>query len=115
MRARTMRDPSARRIPSVRRVSARSDVASYVTAPFSKAAAYHPLGKLFVITGAANQHAAEEQALAAATTIRRATAATARFLYASNNEVLIGRRAKTPITPASAASQPPASPLKVAP
>ena len=110
-------DPA--RIPSVQEsVRQRSDVAGYLTAPSSKAAAYHPQGKLFVITGAANQHAAEEQALAVCNDDPARNGRNGPcFLYASNNEVLIGRRAKAPVTPAPVASQPPAqiSPLKVAP
>jgi len=110
-------DPA--RIPSVQEsVRQRSDVAGYVTAPSSKAAAYHPLGKLFVITGAADQHAAEEQALAACNDDPARNGRNGPcFLYASNNEVMISRRSKTPVTSAPTASQPPAqiSSLKAAP
>jgi hypothetical protein len=53
------------RIPAVNsELRRRPDVASYRTATGAKAAAYHPWGRLFIVTNAPGQFEAEEQALA---------------------------------------------------
>ena len=53
------------RIPISSPMRARALTSSaYISAPGFKAVAYHPLGGLFIVTGAPSQHAAEEQALA---------------------------------------------------
>jgi hypothetical protein len=97
-------DPA--RIPTIQRgVRERKDVISYSSAPSPKAAAYHPTGRLFIVTGAAAQRAAEEQALAVCNgdPIRNGQSG-ACYLYASNNEVVLSRHSKNPITPAATAA-----------
>ena len=54
------------RIPSLPAdVRRRPDVVGYVSAPNFKAAAYHSIGRIFIITSAPSQLAAEEQVLTA--------------------------------------------------
>jgi Caspase domain len=100
------------RVPSVRRdVRQRNDVLGYSSAPSPKAAAYHPSGKLFIITGAAAQRAAEEQALSAcnADPIRNGQGGPC-YLYASNADVVLPRHSRVAITSAGISSASPASP-----
>jgi hypothetical protein len=91
-------DPA--RIPKLQQgVLEGKDVISYASAPSSKAAAYHPDGKLFIVTGAATQRVAEEQALSLC---NGDPARNGRdgpcYLYSSNNDVVLARRSKTAIT-----------------
>jgi hypothetical protein len=78
---------------------------SYASAPSSKAAAYHPVGKLFIVTGAATQRAAEEQALSVCNgdPTRNGRGGSC-YLYSANNEVVLSRHSKIPITPVGPAA-----------
>jgi Caspase domain len=84
-------------------VRARPDVVGYLSAPNFKAAAYHPKGRLFVVSGAASQRAAEAQALDACNTdpSRRGQGGPC-FLYAASNDVVLPRRTTAPIAAAPA-------------
>lgn len=100
-------------IPSVMQgVRQRPDVAGYLSAPNSKAAAYHPNGFLFIVTGAANLRDAEERVLALCNDDpARSGRGGPCYLYASNDDVVLSRRSKVPIAPAGAiAQQEPAKP-----
>jgi hypothetical protein len=75
----------------------RADVASYRVATGSKAAAYHPWGRLFVVTGAAGQFEAEEQALAQCNNDPgRKGADGPCFLYAVGDHVVLPQRLTKP-------------------
>ena len=82
-------------LDSVRR---RPDVASYATGSEPKAAAYHPWGRLFVVTGATNQGSAEEQALrdCNADPEQRQGANGPCFVYARGNQVILPERRRHP-------------------
>ena len=83
-------------------VRTRSDVAGYLSAPNFKAAAYHPKGRLFVVSGAASQRAAEAQTLDACNTDpSRHGQGGPCFLYAASNNVVLPRRATAPIAAAA--------------
>jgi uncharacterized caspase-like protein len=89
----------------------RPDVVSYSSAPGFKAAAYHARGDLFIISGAPNQHAAEERVLAVCNADPSRQGKTGPcYLYASNNDVVLPRRSSTPITAAAAIDTPPIKP-----
>jgi class 3 adenylate cyclase len=83
--------------PSVR---TRADVLAYRSASGPKAAAIHPWGVLHIVTDAANQRDAETKALAACTAdpIHRGRDMPC-YLYAVGNQVVLPRRASSPITP----------------
>jgi hypothetical protein len=109
------------RIPAVRaEVAQRLDVAGYSTAASPKASAFHAAGMLHVVTGAASQRAAEEQALRACNDdpLRKTAGAGGPcHLYSVDNRVVLPLRATGAITsaaPAAAKSEPaattPASP-----
>jgi hypothetical protein len=75
----------------------RADVASYRAATGSKAAAYHPWGRLFVVTGATGQFEAEEQALAQCNNDPgRKGADGPCFLYAVGDHVVLPQRLTKP-------------------
>ncbi|SDR35900.1 Uncharacterized protein, contains caspase domain [Rhizobiales bacterium GAS113] len=100
-------DPS--HIPSVKlALRQRSDVANYWQAPSPKAMAYHPAGNLFVVSAAPSQNAAEQRALADCNSdpARNGRDGSC-YLYAVNNDVVLARRSKEPITPAAGLSAPP--------
>jgi hypothetical protein len=83
--------------PNVRR---QASILGYSAAPAPKAAAYSPAGgRVFTVTGAADQRAAEEQALRAceADTERRRFGA-ACFLYAVVNQVVLTQRRREPLS-----------------
>jgi hypothetical protein len=106
------------RMPYVQRgVRERADVTSYVSAPAPKAAAYHPTGRLFIVTAAAAQRAAEEQALSACNgDPARNGANGVCYLYAAGTDVVLGRHLSAPLTPAApgaAAATNPASAPRV--
>ena len=83
-------------------VRTRSDVAGYLSAPNFKAAAYHPKGRLFVVSGATSQRAAEAQTLDACNTDpSRHGQGGPCFLYAASNDVVLPRRATAPIAAAA--------------
>jgi hypothetical protein len=100
------------RIPSVRAaVRQRPDILGYLSAPSFKAAAFYPFGNFFVVTGAPSQHDAELQALALCNDDPQSGGRGGPcYLYASNNDVVLPRRSKTPITAANAVAQQAASP-----
>jgi len=87
-------DPA--QIPLLQRgVREREDVVAYASAPLPKAAAYHPTGKLFIVTGAPSLEAAELEALS---TCNKDPARNGQngpcYLYASDNEVVLPRHSK---------------------
>ncbi len=91
-------DPA--RIPAANDgVRQRADVIGYRAQPGAKAAAYHPWGRIFIVT-AASQNAAEVQALAAcnADPDRKGEAGPC-LLYAVGDQVILSKRATTPLTP----------------
>ena len=77
----------------------RTDVAGYRRAAGPKAAALHPWGRLFIVTGAQTQRAAEEQALASCNRDpdRSGKDGTC-LLYAVDNLVVLPRRLNAPMT-----------------
>ena len=86
-------------IPAAREnVRRRQDVASYRSAAGPKAAAYHPWGQLFVVTGAASQFAAEEKALADCNndTDRKGRDGPC-FIYAIGDQVVLPQRHLMPV------------------
>jgi hypothetical protein len=91
-------DPA--RIPAATQaLRQRADVVGYPTAPGYKAAALHPWGRLFLVTGAATQRAAEEDALAAC---NRDPDRDGRdgpcLLYAVDSQVVLPKRLSAPLT-----------------
>jgi hypothetical protein len=87
----------------------RPDVVGYPSAASFKAAAYHPIGRLFIVAGASSQHAAEEQALAACNDDPSRQGKTGPcYLYASSNDVVLPRHSRAPLAAATAASDSPA-------
>jgi hypothetical protein len=90
----------------------RTDILKYHSAPAPKAAALTPRGdRMFTVVGAANQRAAEEEALRQcnAEPIRRQN--TACFLYAAADRVVLALRLTAPLSgpETPAASPPPAA------
>ena len=87
-------------LPGVRE---RPDLATYRSASGPKAAAYHPnRGRVFVVAGASTQRGAEEEALKACNADPdRNGADGACFLYAILDQVVLPRRSKDPLTPAT--------------
>jgi len=89
----------------------RTDILEYRSAPAPKAAALTPRGdRMFTVVGAANQRAAEEEALRqcnAAPVRRRNTAC---FLYAAADRVVLALRLTAPLSgPETPAASPPAA------
>jgi hypothetical protein len=85
--------------PAMRR---RADVAYYRLAQAPKAVAFTPnRGHVFIVTGAASQRAAEEEALKAcdADPQRKADNGLC-FLYAAGDQVVLPRRLKEPVSAA---------------
>ena len=78
----------------------RADIAKYRSAPGPKAAAYHPGGgRVFTVSAAGSQRAAEEQVLAACNSDPiRDRAGGACFLYAVGDQVVLPRRLREPLT-----------------
>ena len=93
-------------------VRERSDIISYRAASRPKAAAFHPNGgRVFIVTGAVSQYAAEEQALRVCNTDRPSYGTSGPcFLYASGDAVVLPQRLIEPLAPA-----PVAPPLSNAP
>lgn len=92
----------------------RADVVAYRATEGAKAAALHPWGRLFVVTGATSQRAAEERALSDCNgDPSRNNRDGPCFLYAAGNQVVLPRRSTGPITAAAAA--PPAGQPAAAP
>ena len=92
-------DPT--QIPGLRPVARqRADITNYRSASGPKAAAYHPGGgRVFTISGAASQRAAEDEALKACNTDPTRTGADGScFLYAAGDQVVLPRRLREPLT-----------------
>ena len=88
-------------IPGLRPVAReRADITNYRSAPGPKAAAYHPGGgRMFTVSGAASQRAAEEEALKACNNDpTRNVADGSCFLYAVGDQVVLPRRLREPLT-----------------
>lgn len=105
------------RIPGLRdKDLQRADVTRYKSAPGPKAVAYHAEGILRVVTGAASQFAAEEQALQACNAdLARRSFIVPCVLYAVGDRVVLPMRATAPIaggapTAAAKPAQPAAAP-----
>jgi len=108
------------RIPSLPAdVRRRPDVLGYASASNFKAAAYHPVGRIFITTGASSQLAAEEQVLTACNndpSRQNQNKVTPCYLYAAGTDVVLSRLSRTPIVvTASAADTPVAEPLVIEP
>jgi hypothetical protein len=88
-------------IPGLRPVAReRADIANYRSAAGPKAAAYHPGGgRMFTVSGATSQRAAEEEALKACNNDpTRNVADGSCFLYAVGDQVVLPRRLREPLT-----------------
>ena len=81
----------------------RADIVSYPNLGAPKAASFHPIrNRLFVITKAASQRAAEEEALKVCNDDNASKGLRGPcFVYAINNRVVLPLRLKEPLTPAS--------------
>ena len=92
------RIPSA--LPGLRE---RADVVGYRNAPGPKAAAFHPWGRIFAVTNAESQRAAEERALADcnADPTRNGQNGPC-FLYAAGDQVILPERRSAPVAAAPA-------------
>jgi hypothetical protein len=89
-------------------VRRRPDVVGYVAAPNFKAAAYHSIGRIFIVTSAPSQHAAEEQVLTACNNDpSRQNKSGPCYLYAAGTDVVLSRSSRTPITAAVTATDTP--------
>jgi hypothetical protein len=80
----------------------RSDIVNYGSAAVPKAMALHPIqSRIFVVAQAANQHAAEEEALRKCNEdpVRKGAGGPC-FLYAVDNHVVLPLRLKEPLTAA---------------
>jgi hypothetical protein len=86
------------RVPAVQAVvRQRPDVAGYRAAPQPKAAAFHPWGRLFTVSGAASLREAEERALAECNgDPQRNNQDGPCYLYAVGDRVVLPKRATTP-------------------
>ncbi len=82
----------------------RADVTNYAAAPGPKAAAYHPEVTFVLVTGAADQLDAEEQALAQCNNTSKASGGPC-FLYAVGNQVVLPQRSVKPISRRQSAPQ----------
>ena len=92
-------DFDPQKIPATSGVQRRKDVAAYSAAAGPKAVAYHPWGRLFIVTGAASQRAAEEKALADCNADPQRNKQNGPcFLYAIDNQVVLPRRLILPET-----------------
>jgi class 3 adenylate cyclase len=90
------RIPSA--LPAMR---GRADVLGYRDAPGPKAAAFHPSGRIFTVTRAESQRAAEQRALAEcnAEPVRNAQGG-ACLIYAAGDQVILPERRSAPVAAA---------------
>ena len=95
-------------------VRARLDVAGYRVQPAPKAAAIHPIGKLFVTVNAADQREAERKALADCNAdLPRGGADGPCFLYAVGDRVVLRQRSTEPLSkPPEAKPATPAPPVE---
>jgi hypothetical protein len=77
----------------------RADVAGYRDKPGPKAVAFHPWGRLFVVTEASSQRNAEEQALSACNSDPERKGESGRcLLYAVGNQVVLPQRSLAALT-----------------
>jgi hypothetical protein len=120
-RARYSGEFSPAQIPGVGPlVRERSDIVNYSSAVAPKAVAFHPIrNRIFIVTQAQNQHAAEQEALKACNDdpVRNGAGGPC-FLYAVDNRVVLPLRLKEPLTPPetmAAASPPAVAPAKPTP
>lgn len=88
-------------IPAINEtVRQRQDVAGYAAKQGAKAAALHPQGRVFIVTDAVTQRAAEERALAECNTDpQRSIQAGPCLLYAAGDQVVLTRRSQSAIAP----------------
>jgi hypothetical protein len=88
------------KIPAVQApLRQRADVAGYRDAPGAKAAAFHPLGRLFIVSGVHSPREAEERALAECNGgLQRNNQDGPCYLYAVGDRVVLPRRATAPIS-----------------
>jgi uncharacterized caspase-like protein/TPR repeat protein len=87
-------------IPRIRPETVRrADVVGYRSAPEPKAAAFHIQGNFFIVTGAASQAEAEEQALAKCNDdpVRKGADGPC-WLYAVGNQVMLPQRSVKPLS-----------------
>jgi hypothetical protein len=87
------RVPSA--LPGMRE---RADVAGYRNAPGPKAAAFHPSGRIFTVTNAESERAAQERVLGECNAEPiRASQNGPCFLYAAGDQVILPQRRSAPV------------------
>jgi class 3 adenylate cyclase len=99
------------RIPAVRQNTLqRADVSAYATLPGPKAAAFHAAGALHLVTTAASQYDAEQQALRACNDnpIRKESGGPC-YLYAAANKVVLPLRSTVPLAPTAPTTEAPPS------
>jgi hypothetical protein len=88
--------PSA--LPGMR---ARADIVGYRSAPGPKAAAFHPWGRIFTVTNAESQRAAEERSLEQCNADPTRSGQNGPcFLYATGDQVILPQRRSAPIAAA---------------
>ena len=87
------------KIPAVQAtLRQRADVAGYRAAAGAKAAAFHPWGRLFIVSGTDTPRQAEERALAECNADpQRKNQDGPCYLYAAGDRVVLPRRATAPI------------------
>jgi hypothetical protein len=92
------------RIPSaLPSMSNRADILGYRNAAGPKAAAYHPWGRIFIVTAVTSQRAAEEQALGICNADPTRSGQNGLcFIYAVGDQVVLTQRRTVPITAAAA-------------
>ena len=90
-------DPN--QIPGAAHLRQRADIAGYASAPGPKAVAYHPASRVFVVTQADSQRAAEERVLDLCNSDpARNPAEGLCFLYAVGNQVVLPQRLRKPLS-----------------
>jgi hypothetical protein len=90
-------DPN--QIPGAAHLRQRADIAGYASAAGPKAVAYHPASRVFVVTQADSQRAAEERVLDLCNSDpARIPAEGLCFLYAVGNQVVLPQRLRKPLS-----------------
>jgi hypothetical protein len=90
-------DPN--QIPGAAHLRQRADIAGYASAAGPKAVAYHPASRVFVVTQADSQRAAEERVLDLCNSDpARIPAEGLCFLYAVGNQVVLPQRLSKPLS-----------------
>jgi class 3 adenylate cyclase len=90
------RIPSA--LPGMRE---RADIVGYRSAPGPKAAAFHPWGRIFIVTNAESQRAAEERSLGECNADPTRSGQNGPcFLYATGDQVILPQRRSVPVAAA---------------